>query len=564
MAHSCSGEGAEMAKVLSIEIGANVTRICLTDYKVKNPKVHKYAKFETPTGVFMDGQIQVTEELVNVLKNVIAANKMTCKQVVFPITSSRVASREVTIPLMKENKIEAMIKANASDYFPIDLTQYEIGYSILGKDTENNQYRVQVLAAPLSLLASYKQLANACGMQMIAADYSGNSIYQMVKGECAEGVKMVVKVDERATIVTVVKNEAIVLQRSVAYGVDEALQTIIENRVFEASTYEEALELAVRRTCMKLSINAKQLMEKEEDTNEDAALLAAKQEVAASMGLLLNGVARIIDYYSSRNNGDAIDKIYITGVGADFSGLSKLFANELGIKTVGLTHLEGQTLERSFKDGRFGEYIACVGAVINPVGFVSEKKEKTGGKSSSGSDMTVISYALLIGGTLLGAALVIVGAMNLMSEQKRYDNDVRRMNELAEINAIYAEYLAEVASYEDVKALYQMTENSNEKLVAFIEELEEKMPSNMKVTSFTSSADVVTMNMEVTTKEEMANAVQQLRTFDSLSDVSVSGAQDVIDEDGVRTVSFSLIGTYKTTEELNAEAAGTTETAAAN
>ena len=102
-------------------------------------------------------------------------------------------------------------------------------------------------------------------------------------------------------------------------------------------------------------------------------------------------------------------------------------------------------------------------------------------------------------------------------------------------------------------AMYAMTENSNEDLLAFLEELEEKMPSDIHVTSFTSALDTVTISAEIGTKEAMANAVQQLRAFHSLSSLAVMGAQDEIDEEGNRTVTFTVVGTYKTQEELKAE-----------
>ena len=545
------------SKVLSIEIGANVTRICLADYKVKSPKVYKYTKVETPEGVYVDGEITVTEEFVNLLKSAISQNKMGCKQVVFPIASSKIASREITIPLVKEKKIEGMVQANASDYFPIDLTQYELGYIVLGKDAENSKYRVQVLAVPLTLLENYKQLASALGMQMVAADYSGNSIYQMVKGECREGVKMVVKADERSSIVTVIKNESIVLQRTVAYGVDDAIQTILENRAFGVSTYEEALELAVRKTCMKLSINARDVVEVEEvGEDDDATLLAAKEEVASSLNMLINGIARMMDYYTSRNGGETIDKVFITGLGADFSGLSKLLTNELGVKTVGLKHLEGQSLEKTFKDGRFGEYIACIGAVIAPVGLVPDAKGgKEKGKGKEGSDYTGVAFLLLGGGLLIAIVLLGVSIVSYLNESARFAQNVIRLQQKEEIKTIYAKYTSTSNAYNDVANMYAMTENSNEDLLAFIEEMEEKMPADIHVTSFISGLETVSMSIEVGSKEAMANAVQQLRGFNSLSNVSVMGAQEEIDDNGIHTVTFTLVGTYKTQAELKAEEA---------
>lgn len=545
------------SKVLSIEVGANVTRICLTDYKVKNPKVYKYTKVATPEGVFTDGEITVTEELVSLLKSAISENKMNCKQVVFPITSSRIASREITIPLVKEKKIDAMVHANASDYFPIDLSQYELGYILLGTDYANNLYRLQVLAAPQSLLENYKQLAGALGMQMVAADYSGNSIYQMVKGECREGVKMVVKADENSSIVTVIKNESIVLQRTVPYGVDDAVQTILDNRAFGVSSYDEALKLAIRKTCMKLTINARDVIETEDTEDDDAALLSAKEDVASSLEMLINGVARIMDYYTSRNNGETVDKIFITGIGSDFSGLSKLMTNELGVKTVGLKHLEGQTLEKSFKDGMFGEYIACVGAVIAPVGLVGTEKggKAEGKKGSGGNDFTAVAYLLLIGGTFIAIVLIAVSILNLTAEKTRYNRDVQRLNDLSEIRAIYDKYSATQVAYDQVEQLYAITENHNEELLAFISEMEEKMPTNIRVQTFSAALDNVTMNIEVNNKEEMANAVQKLRNFDTLANVTVMGVTDELDEEGGRTVTFTVSCIYKTMEQMKAEAA---------
>lgn len=545
------------SKVLSIEVGANVTRICLTDYKVKNPKVYKYTKVATPEGVFTDGEITVTEELVSLLKSAISENKMNCKQVVFPITSSRIASREITIPLVKEKKIDAMVHANASDYFPIDLSQYELGYILLGTDYANNLYRLQVLAAPQSLLENYKQLAGALGMQMVAADYSGNSIYQMVKGECREGVKMVVKADENSSIVTVIKNESIVLQRTVPYGVDDAVQTILDNRAFGVSSYDEALKLAIRKTCMKLTINARDVIETEDTEDDDAALLSAKEDVASSLEMLINGVARIMDYYTSRNNGETVDKIFITGIGSDFSGLSKLMTNELGVKTVGLKHLEGQTLEKSFKDGMFGEYIACVGAVIAPVGLVGTEKggKAEGKKGSGGNDFTAVAYLLLIGGTFIAIVLIAVSILNLTAEKTRYNRDVQRLNDLAEIRSIYDKYSATQVAYDQVEQLYAITENHNEELLAFISEMEEKMPTNIRVQTFSAALDNVTMNIEVNNKEEMANAVQKLRNFDTLANVTVMGVTDELDEEGGRTVTFTVSCIYKTMEQMKAEAA---------
>ena len=543
-------------KVLSIEIGMHTTRICMTDYKAKNPKVYAHAKFPTPKGSLIDGEIQVTEELVNTLKSTLSANKMNCKQVVFTVASSKIANREIVIPKAKPKQIASLIANNASDYFPIDLSQYELGHVILGNIQENGveKYKALVLAFPLSLIDSYREIAQAIGKQLAALDYSGHSIYQMVKNECSEGVQMVVKIDEESSIVTILKEKTIVLQRNVAYGINDALATIMEIPAFGASSYEEAVDISTRKTCTKLAIDAKQMIEAEEE-EEDAQLLAGKQAVANSLKMMISGIGRIMDYHASRNNGEGVEQIYITGMGSNFSGLSKLLTNELGIKTKGLMHLEGFNIEKAFKDGLFGEYIACLGAAVAPLGLVSDKKDKDSKARKGGDDHTRAAILLLAGGTLIAIALVAVSYLNYMQAEQEYNSNVRRMNELVDIRGLHANFLVTQDAYNQVKNLYAVTENHNEDMLQFISELEKKMPANIRVKTFSATLDNVTMNIEVDTKEEMASAVQELRNMKSVDTVTVMGVTDDIDESDNRVVTFTVSCIYKSMEQMALEEA---------
>ena len=66
------------------------------------------------------------------------------------------------------------------------------------------------------------------------------------------------------------------------------------------------------------------------------------------------------------------------------------------------------------------------------------------------------------------------------------------------------------------------------------------------IQSFSAVLDSVTMTMKVSSKEEMANAVQELRNFDSVDDVTVAGATDMTDADGVPSVTFTITCIYST------------------
>ena len=95
-----------MAKVLSIEISDSVIRMCQMDYKKKNPRVYRHAMIETPQGAYRDGRVLKPEILKDVIVDSLKENKMySTKDVVFSIASSKIVTREVMLPPVKEKML---------------------------------------------------------------------------------------------------------------------------------------------------------------------------------------------------------------------------------------------------------------------------------------------------------------------------------------------------------------------------------------------------------------------------------------------------------------------------
>lgn len=202
-----------MAKVLAVEVRASLIRVTEVDYKVKNPKVYKKFTIPTPEGAVQDDVIVLSDVLLNAVKDALNTHHIRTKQMVFALNSTKIASREITIPFVKESRVSDIIKSNASDFFPVDLEQYELGHSIIGvlqNETGAKQYKVLIYAVPKGIISSYFEFAAGLGCTVQAFDYSGNSIYQLVRRQCDTGVQMVIKVDEKTSIITILKDSVII------------------------------------------------------------------------------------------------------------------------------------------------------------------------------------------------------------------------------------------------------------------------------------------------------------------------------------------------------------------
>ena len=539
-------------RVLSIEIGNSFTKICEIDYKVKKPKVYKVLTVETPEGVVVDGMLQPTQEYADHLVNALGTNGIRTKRVIFTISSTRVASREVQIPNVKANKIEALVKTNANDYFPVDLTQYEIGHYLAGGLTEDGKLRVMALAVPRALLNSYYQLAQMCGWEVECFDYSSNSLYQILRDEKSEKVTMMIKIDENSTIVTVLSAGKVLLQRTVAYGVQDAIETMIASGAYAVNDPMSAVERFQKKTCLNRVLHQGDKLWEENAgrwEDEDAGnveVTAARQKITSTLEPLIVGVSRVIDFYDSRNGDTPIERTYVTGLGGSFSGMSKLFTNCLERKVHTLSDMDDKIgMSKAIRSTRPAAYISCLGAVLAPVGLIDKSQQKAKGMTVvSGTNYTFVSVAVLVLGVILSIAMAVTSLTRYFGTVAENVALQARVEELQPAQTVYNEYLSTAAQYDKYKYLYEYTENPNENLVEFINELEQILPSSFWTNSFSSDMEGISMSVTVEGKAAAARTILNIRNMESIEDVQISNITDTQNELGESAVTFSITGTY--------------------
>ena len=516
-------KGYFMAKILGIEVGNSFTRICELDYKTKNPKLYKYITIPTPNGVINDGFLQENIEFSLAIKKALSDNKITTRQVIFTISSNKIVTREVMIPAVKTNQVGTYIRANATDYFPIDLALYEMAHVVLGtvkNEGEADKLRVMVIAASKELIAGYSALAASCGLKVQAVDYAGNSVYQLIKEEYADETELVVKVEDDSAIASVICNKELTLQRNLACGFDRAINTMVQSPEYAENTYESAFQTMCRRACVKVVLNERtRMIEQESNAGESEEMTEARKRITETFGQLISNVARVIELHNTKNRNNPITKITLVGLGADIVGLNKLFTNELGIQTQVIKNLGSVSYFHSVDQESIAKYVSCIGATFDPVNLVGE-----GSKAKVKTTVDYGKMAVLIG--LL--AVVVIGAMCALSIPP-YLEEQENEKELNNLIATYEEAEKLYNSYNGLKALdeqvtmqYRITDHPNNSLIAFLDEMEVKMPSDSYLQEFYSDGEAAVMKVRATSYEEAAKIIETFRTFESVRTVATT------------------------------------------
>lgn len=521
-------------KILSIEIGVDVTHVLEMDYRVKNPKVYRSFSFQTPVGVIGEAGVRKSEEFRTALHKLLDANKIKTRKTLFVVNSGKIASREVLIPMIKENRIKDFLNTNSADFFPVDLSRYQLVYrneGVVQQDTVKKR-KLYVFAVPGDLVQSYEELADFCSLELTALDYVGNSIFQMMHKAVGNNICCSVKLDNNATMITIINQGMVVLQRTVFYGFEEVEKVVVDSGLFPKEQYPAAMDILQQTDCL--------------DANQAApedAVNAMRAEAVEALRPMIDNIRRVLDYYQSRNNGAEVKECFLIGNGAYIKGLDRLMSMELNLPV----HLQEKDVLNGFRTsgGRLDAmYEACYGAAIQPLDFVFGSAQTA--KIIEEKKKRELLAAKLIGLLCVACAVILLALSGVQRIALSHELNTlnKQKDELKYIQDIYNAYVDTKSQYDDVTKMNGKTETVSDALADAIEEMEEKFPSGVKVTSLTSNGEGISMDIEVSTKEEAAKILQNLATFDAFRSVTTNGITESTDENGKITVTFSVMCTY--------------------
>ncbi|MCR4677206.1 MAG: pilus assembly protein PilM [Lachnospiraceae bacterium] len=510
-----------MSKVLSIEVGNSLTKIVEMDYKSKNPKVYKCINIPTPDEVFDDGYISDSKEYAGTLRQALGDNKIKTRQAVCTITCSKIANREIMLPNVKLNQVDDLIRANASEYFPVDLSQYELGYIVLGRenaDTEAAKLKVMLLACEKELIQGYDTLFEQAGLKLVGVDYAGNSVVQIMKKEVTEETEMVIKVEEQSTIATIIRSGELMMQRNLGYGIDNTVQTMMSYHLFNEDSYGKCIDLLKEHNCIYPTLSGEDEETIKLKETLDKGDRKAMTDMTEALGPLVGNVGRVLDLYNSKNVEHPITKVSMIGLGSQIAGLDKLFTNELGVTTESVNSVKSVTFALNAQVKDTGEYLTAMGASISPVGFIEDQK-KADAKKTNYLSLSIL--CLLLIGVLITALYIMarrpyedeaIQNVSLKAMEKKYEPALQVKEQCDNVSALY----------EEVKKLAGLTDSNNDGLIAFLTELEAKFPADASIEMFQSDNSMATFSVKVPTMTEAASLIDTVRGFDSLFDVRVS------------------------------------------
>lgn len=528
-------------KVLTIDItNESITITEVTASEKKTSTVHNAIIFETPEDAYEDGFIRDKERIAEAIKSQLAANGITNKNAIFVLTSTKIVNREVLVPFVKENKIKGIINANSSEYFPVNIEDYTVSHSVLDTvtDEENNkQLRVLAVAAPTSMVRSYYEVAALAGLKVVALDYIGNAMLQLIKTQTSENMTtMVIQLGSESTVLNIVKGDILLLQRTVPYGTN-----VVVNEVMDAKGVDATTAMTLLQNERLITV----------DFDDNA--------ITGSFRYLINNIGRVMDFFASKNPDKPIDDVFLTGDGALIKGIDGLFKVQLNVSTRVMDSLFNIKFDPKIDLKIYNPVYLMVpiGAAFAPMGFTISEGGASGKKEGQ-MDTTPLVVAFLILAVLVAGGLTAVSFVLKNQAQTELDDVNKKIASIQDIETIVKDYENAESVYVDAMSMYSYTKNLNENVVTFITALEEKMPKGTDITAFESDSTGVSISGTATEYDDIAGLAISLKEIDCIDNSFIGSITENVDEDtGKITYDFTVTCIYV---DASAADADTTET----
>ena len=545
-------------KVISIETGIQWTKVALVDYRKKNPPVHEAFAFRTPEHAVEDGYIRDKDSLARALKEELVRRQILEKDVVFTLSSSKVVTREVVIPYVKDNKIKGIIDAQSRDYFPMDISGYTISYSKMDvvEDDGKKQLKLLLVAIPDNLLGNYVSFAQLAGLKVETFDYIGNGCIQLMCDSFVDNA-MIIQLAEQATVISILENKKLAFQRVTPYGYGATISAVVDHPILGIDDEEKAFDFLLEHNVIFNKPSMPDNGDPAQQAIDQAQADEAYEDLAESLRYHLRIANTALDYYQNQVKKEFVGNVYLVGDGSRFAGIHKLFAQELPLplqkidfaKVIDLRNQNGVNDQKKAGKKKHQDYTDPVleessntrqPRAATPVGFLSvigaavhplDAKPKEMQAADSKKNDLHTAYVLLAGSLLLSLLLILGSSVRQLIAHSEHRHLTDQLESLAYVQQTYDESSRVQQEEQVYVTIDDATKTKNEYLLPLIEQLEAELPSTIKVTSMQTDDNLITLNMTADRKITVGQMLLNFQNVTLLTDPSIPSMSEQTDEE---------------------------------
>jgi len=224
---------------IALDIGSNFIKLVQLKGSNRNYQLVKFGMIPLPPEVIVEGAVMDAGRVVEAIKELLSAQKVTTKEVVISVSGSSVIIKRVSVADMTDEELAESIKWEAEQYIPFSIDDVNVDFQKLGAGIAEGQADVLLVAVKKDKINDYVNLVKEAGLDPVVMDVDAFALANMyeLNYDVETGITALLNIGASVMNINILKDGASIFTRDITVGGNrytEALQ-----RDF-GLTYEEA------------------------------------------------------------------------------------------------------------------------------------------------------------------------------------------------------------------------------------------------------------------------------------------------------------------------------------
>jgi type IV pilus assembly protein PilM len=224
---------------IALDIGSTFIKLVQLKGSGKNYQLVKFGMIPLPPEVIVEGAVMDAGRVVDAIKELLAAQKVTTKEVVISVSGSSVIIKRVAVADMTDEELAESIKWEAEQYIPFSIDDVNVDFQKLGAGAAQGQADVLLVAVKKDKINDYVNLVKEAGLEPVVMDVDAFALANMyeLNYDVEVGTTALLNIGASVMNINILKDGTSIFTRDITVGGNrytEALQ-----RDF-GLTYEDA------------------------------------------------------------------------------------------------------------------------------------------------------------------------------------------------------------------------------------------------------------------------------------------------------------------------------------
>jgi len=342
-------------RLVGLDIGSRTLKLAEIIDSKAGSTLKNFNTIDIEPGLIEEGSVRDPEAVSGYIRELFKSIKLKDKNVAISIGGYSVIVKKINVQTMTEDELHETIHFEAEQYIPFDISEVNLDFQILGESEHNpNQMNVLLVAAKKEMISEYINLMKMAKLHPRIIDVDAFALQNIFTFNYSTEDENIALIDIGAskTSLNIIKDNVSEFMRDVSLGCEQ-INDKIASTVGCTIEESEAIKLGKESDLM----SAEDLKEIEISVVTDWCI----------------EIKRALDFFYSTYPEEQINRIVLSGGGANIKKFLELLAAETSADVEVINPFENFTIDSNRFDSAYLKKIApqaaiCMGLATRKMG----------------------------------------------------------------------------------------------------------------------------------------------------------------------------------------------------